>query len=887
MAEISANRAGEERRVALEAVSRSLSEVVATDPEALARLDADGPLATDYGSALHAAGAAGGLAEIRRERRRRLAELAARDAAGEVDLVEVGRALSDLADATIAATMSLIGPAPDGFAVIAMGKLGGRELNYSSDIDLMFVAEGDADEATRYAGDLVTALSEFTPEGQAYRVDLNLRPEGRSGALVRSLDGYLEYYKRWAKQWEFQALIKARACTGDEDVGLRFVEATRPFVFESGVDEERVAEIRRMKERVESHAAQSARKAGSHGANDVKLGPGGIRDIEFSVQLLQLVHGGNDPSVRSGNTLEALAALVEGGYIAEEDGAGLEVAYRWLRNVEHRLQLWQERQTHHLPDQEDALARLARSMGFTDSPSQGAADRFREAHRGVLGDVRGRFEKLFYRPMVESLADSVGPRLSEGALKERLHVLGFRDVDKAARNLQGLVAGSSRRAKLLRVLTVPLLRSLAETPQPDTGLFAFLRLGEALQDRLDVLGSLRDNPPAIAELAKVLGSGRVLGEVLVHVPEEIAAIASMEETTFPSREVLVTAAHNSLGWRGPEGRLDGLRRFKRRGMMRIAIADVAGGAGADDVGAALTDLAEACLEAALNDAPLPFAVIAMGKLGGRELQYSSDLDVMFIYEGDPKAGESVAEELMRSIGEVTPEGQAFKIDAGLRPEGKSGSLARSLDAYLDYYDKWADPWEHQALIKARVCAGDYALGERLVQGTRRLAFPERLSQAAVAEIRHLKARMEKERIPRGTDPRRNLKLGPGGLSDIEFAAQMLQLQHAHHLAFMQVPGTAAALDGARVAEVISEQDALRLTESYLFLSKLRNRMFFIAGRPVDALPAKPEDLEALGISMGFTSQPRQELEDEFLRMTRRSRIVCERVVYGGRGTASR
>lgn len=885
MADLSPERALNVRVEALRAVSRSLTAVIEGDPAAMDLLGSEGSLDPDIEPRLRDAASAAGWPGLRRERRRRVAEIAARDGAGELDLVAVGRALSALADAYIAVAMDNLGtPPPEDFAVIAMGKLGGNELNYSSDIDLMFVAEGDLDEATRFAGELVNALTEFTPEGQAYRVDLNLRPEGRSGALVRSLDGYLEYYRRWAKQWEFQALIKARACAGDRLLGDRFVEVTRPFVFDTDIDTERVAEIRKMKERVESHAAHSARKLRSHEGNDVKLGPGGIRDIEFSVQLLQLVHGGNDPSVRSGNTLEALSALVDGGYVAEEDAAGLEVAYRWLRNVEHRLQLWQERQTHHLPDDAGSLARLARSMGFSDTPSMGAAERFQQTHRGVLADVRGRFEKLFYRPMVESLADAPGPRLSEEGLKQRLRVLGFRDVDKAARNLQSLVGGSSRRAKLLRVLSAPMLRSLAETPQPDRGLLSFLRLGEALQDRLDVLGSLRDNPPAIGALAKVLGSGRVLGDLLIHVPDEIQAIAS-GETAAKDREALVRAAIGSLGWRGPEGKLAGLRRFKRKEMLRIAIGDVAGSLETDQVGSSLTDLAEACLEAALSEVDVPFAVIAMGKLGGRELNYPSDLDVMFVFDGDPAAGEGVAEALMHSIGEVTPEGQTFRIDAGLRPEGRSGPLARSLDSYLDYYEKWANPWEHQALIKARFGAGDHALGEALVSRTRHLAFPERLSQAAIAEIRHLKVRMEKERIPRGTDPRRNLKLGPGGMSDIEFAAQMLQLRHAHHLAFLQVPGTTAAIDGARVAEVISEDDARHLIDAYSFLSRLRNRLFFIAGRPVDALPTKPEELEALGISLGFTDQPRQELEEAFLKMTRRSRIVCERVVFGGRGKA--
>lgn len=869
------------RYEALTAASRSLAELWDADPVVRRRAASDEPL-PDPHEVLN--DTVEDLPALRRERRRLLLDIAVRDLTGELTLAQTGGALAALADACLGRAMALFGPIED-FTVIAMGKLGGRELNYSSDIDLMFVTVGDAEEAGRYAARLVHALTDFTPDGQMYRVDLDLRPEGRSGALVRSLDGYIEYYRRWAKQWEFQALIKARPCAGDGVLGASFMEAVTPFVF-GEIDEDRVAEIRRMKERVESHAAQTARRARSSEAADVKLGPGGIRDIEFSVQLLQLVHGPGDPSVRSGNTLEALAALADGGYLAEDDGDALARAYTWLRDVEHRLQLWQERQTHTLPTEPDPLGRIARTLGLSDSPATSAAEAFERAHSAVLSDVRNRFSKLFYTPMVESLAEPGGIKLSAEALNERLRVLGFRDVEKAARTLTGLVTGTSRRAKLLRVLTPALLRSLAVAPQPDQGLFAFLNLGTALGERLDLLGSLRDNPPALAALGRVLGSGRFLGEVLIQVPEEIAVLTS-SEIALKDRSQLVAGATASLGWRGEEGKTAGLRRFKRKEMMRIALADVTGGAGIAATGSALADLADACLEAALQERPVGFAVIGMGKLGGRELHYPSDLDVMFVTDGDPHVAESLAEATMRAIGEVTPEGQAFRMDAGLRPEGKSGRLCRSIESYLEYYDRWAEPWEHQALIKARPVAGDLDIAAELVARTRHLAFPERLREDALLQVRHLKARMEKERIPRGSDPRRNFKMGAGGLADIEFAVQVLQLKHAHHLAFLQVPGTLDAIDGARIAEVLSDDDASHLNEAYVFLTRLRNRLFFLTARPVEALPARPEDLEALGVALGFSGQPRQELEDTYLRLTRRARMVCERVVYGGRAGTRR
>ena len=865
------------RRV--EAVSRTLAEFVTADDAAaeLVTSDEAPPDRATFHKILLEALERGGMAEVRLERRRRVAQVAARDVAGAADLGVIGRALSDLADATLAAALAAA-EAPDGLAVVAMGKLGARELNYVSDIDVMFVCNGDVDPATRAASLVLRVLGEPSPEGRAYEIDANLRPEGRNGALVRSLDSYLEYYARWAKQWEFQALLKARCAAGADDVGEALVAETRRFVFPAEITPERVAEIRRMKEQVEAHATRSPR-GGGNDVQDVKLGPGGIRDIEFSIQLLQLVHGAADESVRAPATSDAIAALVEGGYIADDDGAGLAVAYAWLRTVEHRLQLWQERRVRHLPSDEEERSRLARSLGFTDSPAAGAASRFDQRHRAVLADVRGRFEKLFYRPMIESLAE--GGRLSGAALRERLRVLGFRDVDRAVRTLDGLVSGTSRRAKLFRLVTPAMLRHLAPTPQPDAGLFSFLRLGEALENRIDALGALRDNPPGIEAVARVLGSGRVLGEVLQHVPEEVQTIADPSRQGVPkSRERLMREAEASLGWRDPERRLDGLRRFKRREMLAVAVTDISGTADTAEVGAALADLADACLHGALQELDVELGIIAMGKLGGRELNYSSDIDVLFVHDDDPGRAEKAAEELLHAIGEVTPEGQAFRIDANLRPEGKQGPLARTLESYVEYYDRWAHPWEHQALIKARPAAGRLDLAERLVDATREWSFPERLRPEALAEIRHLKARMEKERVPRGTDPRRHMKMGPGGLADVEFAAQILQLQHGYEHRDLRVAGTRAALSHAASLDLLPAADALQLVAAYDFLSKLRDRLFLMVGRPVDVLPKKPEDEEALGVSMGYRDQPRQELEEDYLRITRRSRRIVEPLIYG-------
>ncbi|MDQ3963644.1 MAG: bifunctional [glutamine synthetase] adenylyltransferase/[glutamine synthetase]-adenylyl-L-tyrosine phosphorylase [Actinomycetota bacterium] len=866
------------RTRSLGAASRTLAEFVTRDERAAALIEeADGlPSRAEYRDVLRAAYDDAGASGLALEKRRQLAVIAALDLSGEIRLEEVGPALADLADACLDAVLR----DNDELTVVGMGKLGARELNYYSDIDLMFVTTGDIGPQTAIAEKVLEVLSGYGPQGRTYEIDTNLRPEGRDGPLVRSLEGYVDYYRKWAKPWEFQALLKARPAAGAVQIAAELVRAVEPLVWPADVTPERIAEMRRIKERVESQAAQ-VRKRGRSETDDVKLGPGGIRDIEFSIQLLQLVHGAADPDVRVPATLDAIPALVNGGYLAEDDGAGLGVAYRWLRTVEHRLQLVQERRIRHLPSNEAARAELARVMGFKDTPAAGAAARFEAAHQNVLSDVRGRFEKLFYRPMIEALAAGPGVRLSPEALQDRLRLLGFRDVDRAARTLDGLVSGTSRRAKLVRLLAPALLRFLAATPAPDQGLFGGLKVVEALEGRLDGLGALRDNPPGLAFLARLLGSGRLMSEVLAQVPEELQTIADTAGEVDPKpRDRLIREARASLGWRDPEARFDGLRRFKRREMLSIVMSDLTGRSDEPRVGAALADLADACLEAALSEIDAPeLAIIGMGKLGGRELSYSSDIDVLFVHDGDQAAAESAAEQLLQAIGSVTPEGQAFRIDAGLRPEGKSGPLARSLESYREYYERWSEPWEHQALTKARVVAGDADIGSRFTELIRPLAFPSELHPDALGQIRHLKARMERERIPRGIEPRRHLKLGPGGMSDIEFAVQILQLKHAHRVPSLVAPNTAEVLAAARDAGLLNEGDTNVLVDSYRFLARLRNRYFLLLGRPVDALSNKPEELEALGISMGFEDQPRQELEETFLRTSRRVRRLCEPLIF--------
>ncbi|MGH2728455.1 MAG: bifunctional [glutamine synthetase] adenylyltransferase/[glutamine synthetase]-adenylyl-L-tyrosine phosphorylase, partial [Actinomycetota bacterium] len=662
-------------------------------------------------------------------KRREVLRVACRDLALGVAVEEVARELTYLADGAVRAALASLEeelPAPEGarFSVVGMGKLGGEELNYASDIDVMFVFDAP-DEHAGYrwaqslAEGLLKRLAATTEEGQAFRVDASLRPEGRDGPLVRSIASFRTYYERWAKPWEFQALIKARPVAGEAGLGQEFSELIHPFVYPERLSPEAIREIRGMKAR-----AERALAARGVAQREVKRGPGGIRDIEFAVQLLQLVHARRDSSLRSANTLEALAALAHGAYVGDDDAADLAGAYRFLRKIEHRLQLAQERQTHTVPEDEARRRTLGRSMGFRDTPTETALELFEGEWRRTQALVRRIHEKLFYRPLLERFAQA--PALNPDAAQERLGALGFKSPGRSLKFLGDLTSGLSRRAQLMRTLLPVMLDWMADAPDPDLAVSAFRDVALRVGSNPAALAALRDTPPVVELLCRVLGTSKMLGEYLLHVPDLVAALADPRTLARKTREQLHDEAIEHVEWRGdPEARDGTIRRLRRREVLRVACRDLAGGVSVEDVGRELTYLAEGALKAATSsleeEHPAPagarFGVIGMGKLGGEELNYASDLDVMFVFDApDERAGyawaSAMAEGLLQRLAATTEEGQAFRVDASLRPEGKDGSLVRSLASFRAYYERWAKPWEFQALIKARPVAGHPTLGQQ-------------------------------------------------------------------------------------------------------------------------------------------------------------------------------
>jgi glutamate-ammonia-ligase adenylyltransferase len=541
------------------------------------------------------------MAALRLWKRRELLRIAARDLAAGAPIDEITDELSNLAEACVRAALARLiaeEPRPAGarLAVIAMGKLRGRELNYASDIDLIFVYDGPEPHLVWAAGitdRLTSALAATTEDGQAFRVDTSLRPEGKDGPLVRSLAAYRAYYDRWARPWEFQALLKARLLAGDESLGQEFGRLVQPFVYPERLSSDAVREIRDLKARAERAIA-----ARGIADREVKRGPGGIRDIEFAVQLLQLVHGRRDEVLRKPNTLEALGALAHLAYVGDEDASELTAAYRFLREVEHRLQLAQERQTHTVPEDERPRRRLARALGFTDSPARTALEQFDDTWRMTQRVVRRIHEKLFYRPLLERFAQA--PALAPDAAQERLNALGFRSPGRALKFLGDLTAGLSRRAQLMRTLLPVMLDWMSDAPDPDLAMSSFRDVALRVGGNPAALGALRDSPPVVQSLCRALGTSRMLGEYLLHVPELVGELADPRTLARRSRESYLREAMEVVEWRGePDARDTALRRLKRAAVLRLALRDLAGDASVDEVGRELSWLAEGAVGAAL------------------------------------------------------------------------------------------------------------------------------------------------------------------------------------------------------------------------------------------------------------------------------------------------
>ncbi|GHI90002.1 bifunctional [glutamine synthetase] adenylyltransferase/[glutamine synthetase]-adenylyl-L-tyrosine phosphorylase [Streptomyces xanthophaeus] len=849
--------------------------------------------------------------------RRCLLSIAARDVCGTIDVADTAAELADLATATLRAALRIASAAAPGdaaacrLAVIAMGKCGGNELNYVSDVDVIFVGEAahGHDEAkgiqaaTRLASHLMRICSETTVEGTIWPVDANLRPEGRNGPLVRTLSSHLAYYQRWAKTWEFQALLKARAVAGDPGLGAEYIDAISPLVWQAAERENFVADVQKMRRRVVDNipAAQVDR--------ELKLGPGGLRDVEFAVQLLQLVHGRSDATLHSGSTLDALHALAAGGYVGRADAAQLNDAYRFLRAMEHRIQLYRLRRTHLVPEDENDLRRLGRSLGLRTEP----VAELNKAWRRHASVVRRLHEKLFYRPLLDAVAQLTPgeTRLSTRAAGQRLEALGYADPAAALRHLEALASGVTRKAAIQRTLLPVMLGWFADSADPDAGLLNFRKVSDALGKTPWYLRLLRDEGAAAENLARVLSAGRLAPDLLLRAPEAVALLGDPEGLQPRTHEALEQEVLAAVGRaENPEAAVAAARGVRRRELFRTTAADIIGSYGTEDrpaeedhgalvdrVGGAVSDLTAATIAGALRAAvqshfgdtlPTRFCVIGVGRFGGHELGYGSDADVLFVHEPREgvdeqeaaKAAQTVIAEMRRLLQLPTTD-PPLLIDADLRPEGRSGPLVRTLASYAAYYRRWSLTWESQALLRAEPVAGDDELGRRFIDLIDPLRYPmEGLGEDAVREIRRLKARMESERMPRGADPTLHTKLGRGGLSDVEWTVQLMQMRHAWVEPGLRTTRTREALAAAHAAGLIRTEDAQILDEAWVLATRVRNAVMLVRGRAGDTFPSETRELAAVGRYLGYAEGTVGEMLDDYRRITRRARAVVDELFYG-------
>ncbi|GGI48330.1 glutamate-ammonia-ligase adenylyltransferase [Agromyces flavus] len=880
-------------------------------PEAAAAELIDAVASVDAAPAMLAE--AGGRA-LRVRYRRLLAgiavwDLTRSDAVEAVDTVAAG--LADLAGAALEAALHLArrtvarrddepaGPgrfpaaevAATNLAIIGMGKAGARELNYVSDVDVIFVGESADDDvvssaraldvATRLAMTAMRLIGEPGIEPPLWEVDPNLRPEGKDGALVRTLESHLQYYDRWAKSWEFQALLKARPLAGDRDLGDRYAAGVAPKVWASSSREGFVESVQRMRERVTEHIPADEVDV------QLKLGPGGLRDIEFTVQLLQLVHGATDPSIRQPGTLGALAALAEHGYVGREEAAEFSRDYRILRVLEHRLQLARLRRTHLMPRDAAARRALARASGLGRD-----ADELTSVWQATRRRVRGLHERLFYRPLLSAVAalPADGLELTSAQAEARLAAIGFRDPRGALAHIGALTAGVSRRATIQRHLMPVLISWFADGADPDYGLLAFRRISDGLGTTHWYLRLLRDSSDAALRLTRVLSGSRFAGELLERIPEAVAWLEDVEElrprplSALREETSAVLARHSELD---PAAKV--LRAVRRREVLRLALAAMLDVCTIEELGHGLSDVVEAHIDGLVRairrgDDGIEFAVIGMGRFGGRELGIGSDADILYVYRpagAEPDAAHSRALKIVSELVRVSEDARLpFELDTGLRPEGRNGVVARSLDAYRAYYARWSLTWEAQALLRARGVAGDPALIADFTELADAVRYPAAIAEQEVREVKRIKARVENERLPQGADPTRHLKLGRGSLSDVEWFVQLVQLEHASSVPELRTPSTLDALSASVGAGLVAEVDAETLRSAWVFASRARSALTLWLDKTTDVLPVERTQLEGVARIMGYPPGSATRLEHDYLQVTRRARAVFERGFYG-------
>lgn len=820
------------------------------------------------------------LAEFKR---RVFAAIAIADLLGRLTVSDTVAAMSALADECVRGTLMIATArtretAPRvRFCVIAMGKLGAEELNLSSDIDLMYIFGGPDDpqhqEAARRLGEVVTEVL----TNHCFRVDMRLRPGGRNSPLVISFQAAMRFYETLGQTWERAALLRARPVAGTLELGHQLVNELRRFIYRSYLDFDTLRQLRAMKRQIEAESGSL-----DFLRRDVKLGYGGIRELEFIVQALTLIYGGRDPRLRTARTMVALERLGSYGYMSPQRASELASAYLFLRDVEHKLQVAAGLQTHRLPASHSELRTLAARLGFGKQPD--AATRFTNkltAHRtlvaGLFREMLAGSDERPGAPASSAAQNAWREALEPQTSALELQRLGFAHPDQSANQLAVLVRGPEyvplrpRRQELLESLGPRLLDEVAALPDPDLALLNLASFINAVGARTSFLALLEHHPATRRMLLGLFASSSFLSGLFIRHPDMLDTLvrSDLARLRRPSAELEGELAELLSASADFENRLDALRAFGHQEFLRIAIADLAGNLGLEDVQVELTNLAEAQLRQALRLAiaevtnrysvpsELRLCVIGMGRLGAAEMSYNSDLDLIFVYDlpdENSGAGHEIAARIMQKLIAVlearTREGYAYKLDLRLRPSGNSGPLVTSLDAFRRYHRRSSAVWERQALVRARVIAGDEVLARKLEGAREEFVFGQPLSASGVAEIAAMRARMEHE-IGAENRQRLNLKQGRGGLVDVEFMTQMLALRHGHKFQQLRQRNTTELIRALAETGLVEKANVASLEADYHFVLRLENRLRIETDQAAWALPIDDQHLTPIARRMGF------------------------------------
>ncbi len=812
------------------------------------------------------------------------------------------------------------GDAPCRFAIIGMGKLGGYELNFSSDIDLIFVYSDDAKTDTgtenseyfaRFCEFIIKAMSEITPEGYVFRVDIRLRPESSAGVIIRSMESYESYYEGWGDLWERQALIKARPVAGDMAFGDEFIRMIQPFVYQRYLDGVTLGEIKadigRTKVRIEERLVGEGANLEKH----VKLGPGGIRDIEFTVQCLQMIHGAKRKSLCSHNSLEAISALKENELLTAEDADALAAAYRFLRSVENGIQVEADQQRYSIPERAAEERELARRVGYQHTPERDALVTFRQDYGKHTERVRAIFQKITATTIESEDGLDISVLLSEEDPKQLetfLSTFRFENVRESQRLLRRLANGgdgiqfSPSVRRTFFKLAPTLLNVLRESPNPDMALRYLSAFTDKVGARSSYYTMFAEQPSTLEVLTRVCGTSLYLADMLIASPElfDLLTVPTLIERSKTLAEKQSEALQ--IVSEAPAGRtFPMLRRYKNDEIWRIALRNILGNATLPTTTEELSDLAEAVLQAIYSQieaelreehgtplnpdgTPATFAIVAMGKFGGRELNFSSDLDVMYVYSEDGETTKgmpnveffgTVGLELVNRLAGNQGMG-IYEVDLRLRPYGTGGAIALSLAGYQNYYANTGEVWERQALTRARVVAGDIeGVGNRFLEIAHGFCYGGSLTSEEIAQIVHTRKRKEAQATRRPSTRRRgrskthapiaNVKSGYGGLVDIEFAVQTLQLVHGGEAPSVRVQNTPLAIAKLHDIGVLTAAQRDELSEAYLYLRRVENALRIVHDRALDALPKNRTELAQLARRLGYEETEGTSIVDAFLQ----------------------